>query len=95
VTNICDAAGTAEVSPDRVVPVILQVEWNGRRYEHVTNGIMLAPAALMSERSLLGVRLESRAPTAPRTPQPHHREPPEAWLGFVAAGKAYYDLRQV
>ena len=29
VTNVADEAGTAEVSPDRVVPVMPQVEWNG------------------------------------------------------------------
>jgi indolepyruvate ferredoxin oxidoreductase len=95
VTNICDAAGTAEVGPDRVVPVMPEIEWNGRPYEHVPNGVMLAPAALMSERSLLGVRLDLALAYARENKLNRiTADAPDAWLGIVAAGKTYYDVRQ-
>ena len=44
VTSVADAVGTATVAPDRVMPVMPTVEWNGRPYEHVPNGNLLAPA---------------------------------------------------
>jgi indolepyruvate ferredoxin oxidoreductase len=95
VTNICDAAGTAEVGADRVVPVMPEVEWNGRPYEHVPNGVMLAPAALVSERTLLNVRLELALAYARENKLNQVVvDPPDAWLGVVAAGKTYYDVRQ-
>jgi indolepyruvate ferredoxin oxidoreductase len=95
VTNICDAAGTAEVSPERVVPVTPEIEWNGKPYEHIPDGVMLAPAALISERSLLNVRLDLALAYARENGLNRITvNPPEAWLGIVAAGKTYYDVLQ-
>jgi indolepyruvate ferredoxin oxidoreductase len=95
VTNICDAAGTAEVSPERVTPVMPEIEWNGKPYEHVPDGVMLAPAALISERSLLNVRLDLALAYARENRLNRITvNPPEAWLGIVAAGKTYYDVLQ-
>ena len=95
VTNICDAAGTAEVAPDRIGPVMPEIEWNGSPYEHVPNGIMLAPGALISERTLLNVRLDLALAYARENRLNRITvNPPDAWLGIVAAGKTYYDLLQ-
>src|SRR5215212_9485191 len=44
VTSVADALGTAAVARDRVMPVMPTVEWNGKPYEHVPNGNLLAPA---------------------------------------------------
>ena len=95
VTNVADAAGTAEVSPDRVVPVMPVVEWYGKPYVHKPNPTMLAPDSLISERNLLNVRLEiarqyARANGLNRVTH----DAPDAWLGLMAAGKAYTDLTQ-
>ncbi|MET0616093.1 MAG: hypothetical protein ABW142_11645, partial [Thermoleophilaceae bacterium] len=46
VTSVADAVGTATVARDRVMPVMPTVEWNGRPYEHVPDGKLLAPASL-------------------------------------------------
>ena len=52
VTSVADGVGTAAVAPDRVMPVMPTVEWNGRPYEHVPNGNLLAPASVEMERTL-------------------------------------------
>ena len=95
VTNVADAAATADVAEDRVVPVIPEVEWYGRPYIHKPNGTMLAPDSLISERSLLNVRLEiakvyARANGLNRVTVPTS----DAWLGIASSGKTYYDLMQ-
>ena len=69
------------------------VEWNGRPYEHVPNGNLLAPASLEMERTLLGPRTELALAYA-RENGVNRIEGArgDAWLGIVAAGKPYYDL---
>ena len=71
VTSVADASGTADVGPDRVTPELPEVIWQGRPYEHVPNGNLLAPASLDMERSLLGPRTELAARLRPR----ERREP--------------------
>ena len=93
VTSVADAVGTASVAPDRVLPVMPSVEWNGRPYEHVPNGNLLAPASLEMERTLFGPRTELALAYA-RENGVNRIEGArrDAWLGIVAAGKPYYDL---
>ena len=96
VTNVADAAGTAEVAPDRVVPVMPEVLRGGKPYRHRPNAVMLAPDSLISERNLLDVRLElaraySRINALNRVTADGG---PGAWLGIAAAGKTYADLMQ-
>jgi indolepyruvate ferredoxin oxidoreductase len=92
VTSVADALGTAAVAPDRVMPVMPTVEWNGKPYEHVPGGSLLPPASLDMERTLFGPRTElalayARENGLNRIEGAHH-----AWLGVVAPGKTYYDL---
>ena len=94
VTNVADALGTAEVSPDRVRPVLPVVERDGKPYEHVPNGHLLAPASLEIERTLLGVRTEAALAYARENGVNRLEGPRDAWLGIVTAGKAYHDVRQ-
>ena len=95
VTNVADAAGTAQVWPDRVVPLTPRVEWQGRPYVHQPNGHLLAPQSLELEKTLFGPRLE----LATQYGRLNHLNPitlptQDAWLGIVAAGKVYYELLQ-
>ena len=95
VTNVADAAGTAEIWPERVVPVIPTVEYNGAPYRHQPNGHLLAPDSLELERTLFGPRLEiARLYGALNQLNPISLPTREAWLGIVAAGKTYYELLQ-
>ncbi|MDQ4042134.1 MAG: indolepyruvate ferredoxin oxidoreductase family protein, partial [Actinomycetota bacterium] len=94
VTNVADAAGTAHVGLDRVAPVIPQVEWRGRPYEHQPSADLLAPASLEMERTLLGPRTELALAYARENEVNRVEGTPDAWLGVVAPGKTYHDLRQ-
>jgi indolepyruvate ferredoxin oxidoreductase len=92
VTHVADAVATAAVAPDRVLPVIPTVEWNGKPYEHVPNGNLLAPASLDMERTLFGPRTELALAYARENGINRIEGAEGAWLGIVAPGKTYYDL---
>ena len=63
VTNIADAAGTVQVWPERVGPVIPKVEHSsGQPYRHTPNGNLLAPASMELERTLFGSAHGDRPP---------------------------------
>ena len=92
VTSVADALGTATVSPERVMPLMPTVEWNGKPYEHVPNGNLLAPASLDMERTLLGPRTELALAYARDNGLNRIEGSQRAWLGIVVPGKTYYDL---
>src|ERR687897_292232 len=92
VTSVADAVATAAVAPDRVVPVMPTVEWNGKPYEHVPDGNLLAPASLDMERTLLGPRTELALAYARANALNRIEGGERAWLGIVVPGKTYYDL---
>ena len=92
VTSVADALGTATVAPNRVMPVMPTVEWNGRPYEHVPNGNLLAPASLDMERTLLGPRTKLALAYARENGLNRIEGAQRAWLGIVVPGKTYYDL---
>src|SRR5215218_684296 len=92
VTSVADAVGTAAVAPDRVIPVMPTVEWNGKPYEHVPNGNLLAPASLDMEQTLLGPRTELVLAYARENGLNRIEGAERAWLGIACAGKTYYDL---
>jgi indolepyruvate ferredoxin oxidoreductase len=92
VTSVADAVGTASVRPDRVLPVMPTVMWDGKPYEHVPNGNLLAPASLDMERTLLGPRTELALAYARENGLNGIEGAREAWLGVVASGKPYHDL---
>jgi indolepyruvate ferredoxin oxidoreductase len=95
VTSIADSAGTVQVWPERVGPVIPQVEWEGAPYRHQPSGNLLAPASMDLERTLFGVRTEiARQYAALNQLNPVSVPTRDAWLGIVAAGKVYYELVQ-
>ena len=95
-TNVADAIGTALVGPDRVLPVMPEnVLDGGIPYVHRPSANLLAPDSLELERTLHGPRLDlavayARANGVNRIAV----NPREAWLGIVAAGTTYYDLRE-
>ena len=95
VTNVADAAGTAYVAPDRVVPAMPVIEWEGQPFEYTPNASMLAPASLEMERTLLGPRTETALAYARANGiNPIERHGTNEWIGIVASGKSYRDLRQ-
>ena len=75
------------------MPVMPTVEWNGKPYEHVPNGNLLAPASLDMERTLFGPRIELALRLRARERrQPDRGRRATPGSAIVAAGKTYYDL---
>jgi indolepyruvate ferredoxin oxidoreductase len=96
VTNVADEIGTAEVSPERIqiVDPGFTVN-NGRPWRHTQNPALLPPFTLDLEREIHEGRLEAARRFAAANGLNRITVPtPDAWLGIVAAGKTYYDLRE-
>jgi indolepyruvate ferredoxin oxidoreductase len=95
VTNVADEIGTAQVSPGRVTVVDPGFQWEGRPWRHNQNPTLLPPFGLEMEREIAYGRLEAaRAFAAANQLNRITVDPSDAWLGLVAAGKTYYDLRE-
>jgi indolepyruvate ferredoxin oxidoreductase len=93
VTNVADAAGTAEVGIDRVSPVMPVLEWEGAPYVHRPSARLLPPLSNEMERTLVGVRLEIAKRYAQLNAlNPLVRPAPAARLGIVAAGVSAHDV---
>jgi len=95
VTNVADEAGTAEVDPERVSPIIPVVELDGKPFQHQINVNLIPPYGLDMERTIHGARLELARRYAYENKLNRITVPsPNAWLGIVTSGKTYYDVRQ-
>jgi indolepyruvate ferredoxin oxidoreductase len=95
VTNVADEAGTAEVDPDRVTPIIPVVEVDGKPFQHQINVNLIPPYGLDMERTIHLARLELARRYAWENKLNRITVPtPNAWLGVVTSGKTYYDVRQ-
>lgn len=95
ITNVADAAGTAEISPDRITPVIPTVELDGRPFQHQLNWRLIAPGNLEMERTIHYARLELARRYARQNELNRVTvSSTDDWLGILTAGKSYYDVRQ-
>ncbi len=95
VTDVADGIGTAEVSPDRVTIADPGFTFEGGPWQPTQNPLLLPPFGLEMERVIHYGRLEAAKAFAAANRINQITVPtPGAWLGIVAAGKTYYDLRQ-
>ena len=95
VTNVADEAGTAEVDPGRVQPVIPTVELDGTPFQHHINVNLIPPFGLDMEKTLHYARLElARRYAWENKLNRILVATPQAWLGILTSGKTYYDVRQ-
>jgi indolepyruvate ferredoxin oxidoreductase len=95
VTNVADEISTAEVSPHRVTIVDPGFTWEGAPWQPRQNMMALPPYSLETEREIFYGRLEAaRAFAAANRINRVTVDTPDAWLGIVAPGKTYYDLRE-
>jgi indolepyruvate ferredoxin oxidoreductase len=95
VTNVADEIGTAQVSPERIRIVDPGFTWEGKPWRHTQNPMLLPPYGLEMEREIHYGRLEAaKAFAAANGINRLALDTPDAWLGLVAAGKTYYDLRE-
>ncbi len=95
VTNVADEVGTAEVSPDRISILDPGFTREGRPWQPTQSPMLLPPFSLELERELHTGRLEAAKAFAAANRLNRITVPtPGAWLGIVASGKTYYDLRE-
>ena len=95
VTNVADGSGTAEVSPDRITPVIPDLLYNDRPYVHQVVARLLQPNLSGLEKSRDGIRLDiareySAINHLNQIISSHHGDR----IGIVAPGRSFYDLMQ-
>jgi indolepyruvate ferredoxin oxidoreductase len=95
VTNVADEIGTADVAPGRITVVDPGFQYEGRPWRHTQNPTLLPPFGLEMEREIHYGRLEAAKLFAAANGLNRIAvDTPDAWLGLVAAGKTYYDLRE-
>ncbi|HXF64444.1 MAG TPA: indolepyruvate ferredoxin oxidoreductase family protein [Caldilineaceae bacterium] len=95
VTDIADGFGTAEVAPERIAIRDPGFLFDGQPWRPTQNPFLLAPHSLRLERELVEGRLAAAKAFAAANGLNRISVPtPDAWLGIVAAGKTYYDLRE-
>jgi indolepyruvate ferredoxin oxidoreductase len=95
VTNVADEIGTALVSPDRVGVTDPGFLYEGKPWRPTQNPTLLPPFGLEMEREIHYGRLEAAKAFAAANGLNRITVPTrDAWLGIVATGKTYYDLRE-
>ncbi len=92
-TPVADGSGIAEVSPDRVDPVLPTFEVDGKPWQPTLSGHVGVPFANTLEIEVLGNRIEwAKRYVAANPVNQFVTNPADAWLGIVAGG---HDLQQV
>jgi indolepyruvate ferredoxin oxidoreductase len=92
-TNVADGSATVRVGLDRVAPIPVQIELDGRPYVHVPNAKLVAPVPLELERSLHARVEAARRYGAVNGLNRIAVSGPADVLGIVAAGKTSVDVR--
>ena len=94
VTDVADEYSSVEVGPDRVNIVEPDFTLNGQPWRPTQNSALLAPYSLQQEKEIHDERLDAALAFA-RANRINEIAVPtaDAWLGIIAAGKTWYDLR--
>jgi indolepyruvate ferredoxin oxidoreductase len=93
VTSTADGAGSAEVHPDRIAPVLPTIEYEGRPYvAQVRSEFVFSSVAIEPE--IFSARLPLAELYAAANPAVNEItvDPPDAWMGIVAPGQTYYEV---
>ncbi|MCY3976640.1 MAG: indolepyruvate ferredoxin oxidoreductase family protein [Chloroflexi bacterium] len=94
VSDVADEYSSVEVGLDRVQIIEPEFKLNGQRWRPRQNPDLLAPYSLQQEQEVHDARLDAALAFA-RANRINEIAVPtaDAWLGIVAAGKTWYDLR--
>ena len=95
VADVADGVWTVDGSVSDVPITVPELEWQGRpwRYEQVP--MLLPPASLHAEEQLYGPRWAMLNAFLEANPVNRVEvDTPDAWLGIVAGGKTFHDVRQ-
>ena len=95
VTAVADGTGTADVHPERVVPVIPTMEYDGKPYVPQPSGKLLTPYTLDIEREFQQVRSElARQYGVLNKLNQVTVGTEDDWLGIAASGHTFNELRE-
>ena len=95
VTDVADEYSSAVVASERVQIVEPPFLVDGKPWRHKQNTALIAPYSLQLEQQIHDTRLDAALAFAKANKLNKIAvATPDAWLGIVAAGKTYYDLRQ-
>lgn len=93
VADVADATASIELDPDRVQPIVPLHD--GKPYHHVPDGALLTPHTLELEREIIEVRYElARTYAAENKLNYATVNPADAWIGIVASGITYREVRE-
>lgn len=94
VTDVADEYSSVEVGAGRVNIVEPDFQLNGRPWRPKQNSALISPYSLQQEKEIHDERLDAALAFARANRINQIAVPTEdAWLGIIAAGKTWYDLR--
>ena len=94
VTDVADEYSSVDVGFERVSIVEPEFELNGRRWRPRQNSDLIAPYSLQQEQEIHDARLDAALAFAKANRINEIAVPTaDAWLGIIAAGKTWHDLR--
>jgi indolepyruvate ferredoxin oxidoreductase len=93
VADVADATATVDLGPERVSPVMPRID--GRIYEHYPNGNLLTPRTIGVEQEIYEIRTQlARDYATENRLNLVTVDPSDAWLGIVASGITYREVRE-
>ena len=93
VADVADGSGTVHLDPRRVDPIIPTID--GEPYVHTPDGRLLTPETVDTEREIYEVRHPLAIEYAALNRLNHATvNPADAWIGIVASGITYRELRE-
>ncbi|GEL20668.1 indolepyruvate ferredoxin oxidoreductase family protein [Pseudonocardia asaccharolytica] len=94
--DVADGVYTLSADCGEVEITVPELEWEGRGWVYEQVPMLIPPGSLRAEAQLYGPRRAMlRAFLAANPINTVEVDPPEAWLGIVAGGKVFTDVRQV
>ncbi len=93
--DVADGVGSLAADAGDVEVTVPRIEWDGRPWVREQVPMLVPPASLQAEEALYGPRTAMlHAFLAANPVNTVEVDAPGAWLGIVAGGKAFTDLRQ-
>ena len=94
VTSVADGTGTVDVHPDRIVPVLPEIEVDGKPYRPRPNGRLITPYTLDAEREFHEIRSKlARQYGVLNRLNRATVHSADDWIGIAASGHTYHEVR--
>jgi indolepyruvate ferredoxin oxidoreductase len=95
VTAVADGTATVDVHPDRIVPVLPEMEIDGRPYRPQPNGRLITPYTIDTEREFHEIRTKlARQYGVLNRLNRATVHTADDWIGIAASGHTYHEVRE-